>query len=141
MYQHLIEIQPNREPFLFIDTIVECNEEKNAVTKKFLNNDEWFFKCHWENDPNMPAMLQLETMSQTASLCLFSKSDPPQKLYLTRIVSASFRKKIVPEMTIEITCNQLKKVKNIYTYKCIIRDFYKRNLISKSYLDLLWPNS
>ena len=141
MYQHLIEIQPNRHPFLFIDTIIECNEEQNVITKKFLNSDEWFFKCHWENDPNMPAMLQLETMSQTASLCLFSKSEPPRKLYLTRILSASFRKKIVPEMTIEITCKQLKKVKNIYTYKCIIRDFYKRNLISKSYLDLLWPNS
>ena len=36
MYQHLIEIQPNRDPFLFIDTIIECNEEKNAITKNSL---------------------------------------------------------------------------------------------------------
>ena len=139
MYKKLIEIQPNRDPFLFIDKIVECNEEKNSITKKYLSKNEWFFKCHWENDPNMPAMLQLETMSQTASLCLFSKSKPPEKLYLTRIESASFRKKIIPEMTIEISSTQLKRVKNVYTYKCVIRDFHKRNLISKSYLDLLWP--
>ena len=139
MYKKLIEIQPNRDPFLFIDKIVECNEEKNSITKKYLSKNEWFFKCHWENDPNMPAMLQLETMSQTASLCLFSKSKPPEKLYLTKIESASFRKKIIPEMTIEISSTQLKRVKNVYTYKCVIRDFHKRNLISKSYLDLLWP--
>ena len=97
MYDYLIEIQPNRDPFLFINKVVECNEEKNSKTIMHLNKDEWFFKCHWENDPNMPAMLQLETMSQTASLCLFSKLRPPKKLYLTRIESASFRKKIVPE--------------------------------------------
>ena len=42
MYEHLIEIQPNREPFLFIDTIVECNEEKNSRTIKYHNKDEWF---------------------------------------------------------------------------------------------------
>ena len=141
MYDHLIEIQPNRKPFLFIDTIVECNEEKNSRTIKYLNKDEWYFKCHWENDPNMPAMLQLETMSQTASLCLFCKSISPVKLYLTKIESASFRKKIVPEMTIEISAIQVKKFRNVYSYKCLIRDLEKRNLISKSYLDLLWPEN
>ena len=108
---------------------------------KYLNKDEWYFKCHWENDPNMPAMLQLETMSQTASLCLFSKSISPVKLYLTKIESASFRKKIVPEMTIEISAIQVKKFRNVYSYKCLIRDLEKRNLISKSYLDLLWPEN
>lgn len=140
MYENLIEIQPNRDPFLFIKKVVECSEEKNSKTIMHLNKDEWFFKCHWENDPNMPAMLQLETMSQTASLCLFSKLKPPNKLYLTRIESASFRKKIVPEMTIEITAFQVKKFKNIYSYKCLIRDFDKRTLISKTYLDLMWPD-
>ena len=30
MYDYLIEIQPNRDPFLFINKVVECNEEKNS---------------------------------------------------------------------------------------------------------------
>ena len=140
MNDYLIELQPNRKPFLFIDKIVECDVDKKCKTLKYLDPKEWFFKCHWKDDPNMPAMLQLETMSQTASLCLFSKLRPPKKLYLTRIESASFRKKIVPEMTIEITAVQVKKFKNVYGYKCLIRDFYKRSLISKSYLDLMWPD-
>ena len=139
MNDYLIELQPNRKPFLFIDKIVECDVDKKCKTLKYLDPKEWFFKCHWKDDPNMPAMLQLETMSQTASLCLFAKDIPPKKLYLTGVKSASFRKKIVPNMMIEITSTQIKKIRNIFTFKCIIRDFNKKNLISKSYIDLLWP--
>jgi 3-hydroxymyristoyl/3-hydroxydecanoyl-(acyl carrier protein) dehydratase len=29
-------------------------------------NDEWFFKVHWPNDPNMPGMLQIEALVQMA---------------------------------------------------------------------------
>ena len=135
----ILDYQQNRDPYLMIDYATEVVPGLSSKGFKDFKKDEWFFKVHWKNDPNMPAMLQLETMSQTASLCLFSKSKPPEKLYLTRIESASFRKKIIPEMTIEISSTQLKRVKNVYTYKCVIRDFHKRNLISKSYLDLLWP--
>ena len=140
MYKNLIELQPNRSPFLFIDEISNCEIEKTSTTVKYLDPNEWFFKCHWENDPNMPAMLQLEMMSQTASLCLFSKSNPPKKLYLTSIKSASFRKKIIPNMNVETTSFLISKVRNIYTFKCTIRDSRKKNLISKSYLDLFWPD-
>lgn len=141
MYKKLIEIQPNRDPFLFIDKIVECNEEKNSITKKYLSKNEWFFKCHWENDPNMPAMLQLEAMSQTASMCLFSLHKPPKKLYLVSVDKASFRKKIIPKMKIEITSTFLDRLNNIYEFKSVIREKKTRNLISKSFLKLLWPQS
>ena len=99
------------------------------------------FKCHWENDPNMPAMLQLEAMSQTASMCLFSQNDPPEKLYLVSVDKASFRKKIIPKMNIEITSTFLDRVKNIYEFKSVIREKKTRNLISKSFLKLLWPKN
>lgn len=140
MYENLINLQPNRKPFLFIEEIIECTAEKSAITTKYLDPKEWFFKCHWEGDPNMPAMLQLEMMSQTASLCLFNKDFPPKKLYLTGVKSASFRKKIIPDMTVENKATQIKKIKNIYTYKCVIRDKNTSKLISKAYVDLLWPN-
>ena len=140
MYEHLIKLQPNKKPFLFIEKIIKIEVEKSVKALKYLEPDEWFFKCHWEGDPNMPAMLQLEMMSQTASLCLFSKENPPEKLYLTGIKSASFRKKITPKMTTEITAIQISNLKNIYSYKCVVRDFDNKTLISKSYIDLLWPN-
>ena len=104
-----------------------------------LNEDLWFFKCHWEGDPNMPAMLQLEAMSQTASMCLFSLKNPPIKLYLVSIENASFRKKIIPNMKIFITSFFIENIKNLYTFKSIIREKETNSLISKSYIKLLWP--
>ena len=138
---HLIELQPNKSPFLYLENLVEVVPNKKVINEYYLDNDLWFFKCHWENDPNMPAMLQLEAMSQTSSMCLFALDEPPKKLYLVSVDKASFRKKIIPKMKIEITSIFLEKVNNIYEFKSVIREKQTRNLISKCFLKLLWPKS
>ena len=136
---HLIKLQPNKKPFLFLEDLVEVIPNKKVVNEYYLENDLWFFKCHWENDPNMPAMLQLEAMSQTASICLFSLKIPPEKLYLVSIDKASFRKKIIPKMKIEITSFFIERTQNIYEFKSVIREKENRTLLSKSFIKLLWP--
>lgn len=138
---HLIKLQPNKMPFLFLEDLVEVTPEKKVVNEYYLDSELWFFKCHWENDPNMPAMLQLEAMSQTASICLFSLKTPPQKLYLVSIENATFRKKIKPKMKIEITSIFLERTQNIYKFKSVIREKDNRTLLSKSFLKLLWPEN
>ena len=136
---HLIKLQPNKKPFLFLEDLVEVIPNKKVVNEYYLDNDLWFFNCHWENDPNMPAMLQLEAMSQTASICLFSLKIPPEKLYLVSIDKASFRKKIIPKMKIEITSFFIERTQNIYEFKSVIREKENRTLLSKSFIKLLWP--
>ena len=42
---------------------------------KVLREDEWFFKVHWPNDPNMPGMLQLEALTQLCALAIFCLPD------------------------------------------------------------------
>ena len=84
-------------------------------------------------------MLQLEAMSQTASICLFSLKKPPQKLYLVSVDKASFRKKIIPKMKIEITSFFIERTQNIYEFKSVIREKENRILLSKSFIKLLWP--
>ena len=138
---HLIELQPNKMPFLFLEDLVEVIPEKKVVNEYYLDSELWFFECHWENDPNMPAMLQLEAMSQTASICLFSLKTPPQKLYLVSIENATFRKKIKPKMKIEITSIFLERTQNIYKFKSVIREKENGTLLSKSFLKLLWPEN
>ena len=138
---HYIKLQPNKMPFLFLEDLVEVIPEKKVVNEYYLDDELWFFKCHWENDPNMPAMLQLEAMSQTASICLFSLKTPPQKLYLVSIENASFRKKIKPKMQVEITSIFLERTQNIYKFKSVIREKENKTLLSKSFLKLLWPDN
>ena len=96
--KQILEYQKNKPPYLMIDEVTDLVPGNFANGLKILNEDEWFFKVHWENDPNMPAMLQLEAMSQTASICLFSAENPPEKLYLVSVYKASFRKKIIPKI-------------------------------------------
>ena len=140
-FNYLIERQPNKSPFLFLENLVELIPNEKVINEYYLDDDLWFFKCHWENDPNMPAMLQLEAMSQTSSMCLFALDEPPEKLYLVSVDKASFRKKIIPKMKIEITSTFSDRVKNIYEFKSVIREKKTRNLISKCFLKLLWPKS
>ena len=43
-----------------IDYATEVIPGEKASGYKDLKADEWFFKVHWPNDPNMPGMLQIE---------------------------------------------------------------------------------
>ena len=66
----LQEYQPNRYPFLMIDHVDEVIPGKSAKGYKDLKKDEWFFKVHWPNDPNMPGMLQIEALVQMCALSI-----------------------------------------------------------------------
>ena len=80
----IYEIQQNREPYLLIDYASEIIPGKSAKGYKDLKNDEWFFKVHWPNDPNMPGMLQVEALVQMCALALFSLPGNKGKVaYLT----------------------------------------------------------
>ena len=50
------KLLPHREPFLFIDEVLEVNEE-SIVAKWFVSPDEDFFKGHFPDFPNMHGVL------------------------------------------------------------------------------------
>ena len=54
-----------------VDQITKLIPGKVSEGYKNLPKNEWFFKVHWENNPNMPA-LQLESIVQTCSMSIFT---------------------------------------------------------------------
>ena len=99
----IYEIQQNREPYLLIDYASEIIPGKSAKGYKDLKNDEWFFKVHWPNDPNMPGMLQVEALVQMCALALFSLPGNKGKVaYLTSANNIKLIKKIVPNCRLYI---------------------------------------
>lgn len=93
----IYEYQQNREPYLMIDYATEVVPGKKANGYKDLKKDEWFFKVHWKNDPNMPGMLQIEALVQMAALSILSLPGNKGKIvYLTSANNLKFSKKIVP---------------------------------------------
>ena len=101
--KEILEYQQNRSPYLMIDFVDEVVPGKSARGYKDLNDDEWFFKVHWPSDPNMPGMLQIESLIQMCALSLLTM--PGNKGKLVYIVSASnlkFKKKIIPKDRLNI---------------------------------------
>ncbi len=89
--------QKNRDPYLMIDYANEIIPGKSAKGYKDLGSDEWFFKVHWENDPNMPGMLQIESLVQMCALSILTLPGNKGKvMYLASANNLKFIKKIIP---------------------------------------------
>ena len=87
----IYEFQQNREPYLMIDYATEVIPGESSKGYKDLNKDEWFFKVHWPNDPNMPGMLQVEALVQMCSLSILTLPENKGKImYLTASFLSSY---------------------------------------------------
>ena len=96
--EQIKEYQQNRHPYLFVDYIEKLVPGKISNGYKILSKDEWFFKVHWPGDPNMPGMLQVESLVQTSALALTALPNNKGKLvYLISADRLRFIKKILPE--------------------------------------------
>lgn len=66
---------PHREPFLFIDEVIELDGTNKIVALKNIKNNEEFFKGHFPDKPIMPGVLIIEAMAQ-ASIVLYAVCKP-----------------------------------------------------------------
>jgi 3-hydroxyacyl-[acyl-carrier-protein] dehydratase len=90
------EYQQNRAPYLMIDAVHEVIPGIKARGYKDLTKDDWFFKCHWPGDPNMPGMLQIEALVQMAALTVLTLPGNKGKIvYLIAADKLKFSKKVV----------------------------------------------
>ena len=90
----ILEYQRNKPPYLMIDYAVDVKPGKHAKGYKDLKNDEWFFKVHWVGDPNMPGMLQIESLVQMSALAIVTLPGNKGKvIYLSKATNLEFKKK------------------------------------------------
>ena len=93
----ICQYQKNRDPYLMIDYATKIIPGVSAEGYKDLKDDEWFFKVHWKNDPNMPGMLQIESLVQMSALSILTLDGNKGKtMYLVNANNLRFCKKILP---------------------------------------------
>tara|TARA_B100001996_G_scaffold367137_1_gene338494 strand:- start:208 stop:669 length:462 start_codon:yes stop_codon:yes gene_type:complete len=134
----IYEYQQNREPYLLIDFATEIFPGKSAKGYKDLKEDEWFFKVHWPNDPNMPGMLQIEALVQMSALSILTLPGNKGKvMYLTSANNMKFIKKIVPgnRLNIETKIKSFKRGLAI----CEGTGFTEKELACKAEFNLILP--
>ena len=102
------EYQKNRNPYLFVEHANKVIPGKWANGYKFLSEKEWFFKVHWPGDPNMPGMLQIESLVQLSALALTTLPGNKGKIvYLITADKLKFIKKILPNSKFMMETNIL----------------------------------
>jgi len=88
---------PHREPFLFVDEIVQADEKK-IVARHVFSEKEYFFKGHFPEYPVVPGVILVETMAQSggAGLRKLGVLGAGALFFLASVDKVKFRRQIRP---------------------------------------------
>ena len=120
--EEIMKLLPHRYPFLLVDKIVECDDEKHIVGVKNVTINEPFFQGHFPEMPVMPGVLQLEAMAQVAGILLNRIAGNPEGVpFFMGIDGARFRKVVKPgdQLRIEVEITKLRS--KIARFKAVVK--------------------
>ena len=88
---------PHREPFLFVDEIVEADEKK-IIAKHVFTEKEFFFSGHFPGYPVVPGVILVETMAQSggAGLRKIGVLGGNALFFLGTVDKVKFRRQVRP---------------------------------------------
>ncbi len=91
------ELLPHRDPFVFIDEIIEVKPGESSITSRVVKDDEFWIKGHFPNNPIFPGVLLLETMAQGGGILLNTNvghSTVEYNAYITKVLNLKFIKPV-----------------------------------------------
>lgn len=116
------KIIPHREPFLFIDEIVEIFPGKSVKAIKYVKGDEFYFKGHFPENPIMPGVIIIETMAQAGAVSLLMLEQYKGKLVLfAGIDNAKFKKIVRPNDVLEMEVEIISLKMNVGRAKAVAK--------------------
>ena len=104
--------------FVLVDRILELNPGKTIVATKVLGAGEELFRDHFPGFPVVPGVLLTEMMAQAAGKCLDAEQNPRGKAMLGKILSATFKRWVVPDEPVVIFARIESNRSDYATAKC-----------------------
>lgn len=103
--ERIRQLLPHREPFLFIDEVVECDPGQRVVCLHHVRDDAFWVPGHFPGNPVMPGVLIGEALAQAAAIAYLSQfepSDDPPEVYLVGMDKLRFRRMVRPGETLQL---------------------------------------
>ena len=132
--EEILEILPQRHPFVFIDRVTHLDPGKTVTALKNVNINESYFPGHFPGKPIMPGVLILESMAQAGAFLVLHNLEDPQKsgMLFTAIEKSKFRQPVVPGDQLIIKMELLKF--RLGTAKIKGQAFVDDNLVTEATL-------
>ena len=118
--EQIMEIIPHRDPFLLIDEVLEMEVGVKIKARKYIKNDEFWFKAHFPDYPVTPGVLMVEMLAQAGAVCMLSKPEYKGKIaFFGGIDKAKFRRQVLPGDVLDLEVEIIKVRGPVGTGKAI----------------------
>ena len=106
----IMDIIPQRPPFLMIDRVEEVVPGKSCVAYKNVTINEPFFTGHFPGNPIIPGVLMVEALAQTGAVSILSLPENKGKnAIFGGINNLRFKKQVVPGDVLRLEVNIIKQ--------------------------------
>ena len=113
---------PHREPFLFVDEVIEIDKNNVIHVKKHINGNEFFLEGHFPDNPIFPGVIIIEALGQASGILGFvtmNKTPEEGSIYvLAGVDKVRFRKRVRPGDTIDLYSKVLSEKRGIWKFDC-----------------------
>jgi 3-hydroxyacyl-[acyl-carrier-protein] dehydratase len=115
-------VLPHRYPFLFLDRVLEFEEDKRIVGIKNVAADERYFLAGPRGVPMMPAFILTEALAQTGAVLILTKPENRSRLiYFMGIDRVRYRHPVVAGDTLTLEATVLRLRSKMGTLRGIAR--------------------
>ena len=118
--EQIMEIIPHRDPFLLIDEVLEMEVGVRIKARKYIKEEDFWFKGHFPDYPVTPGVLMIEMLAQAGAVCMLSKPQYKGKIALfAGIDKAKFRKQLKPGDVLDLEVEIIREKLSIGTGKAL----------------------
>jgi 3-hydroxyacyl-[acyl-carrier-protein] dehydratase len=122
IHDDIFKYLPHREPFLFVDEVLNINKGSDIHAIKRLTGEEDYFRGHFPNNPVMPGVIIIEALAQASGILGFQTMDKtPEEgsIYVfAGVDKVRFRRRVGPGDDIHLYSKILNEKRGIWKFEC-----------------------